>query len=205
MIQKCKIFISLLFTFNFFLLNQFVYAHKINIFAYVENGMVILQSYFSDGKKCKNSAIEVYDEKEGIKLLEGKTDEEGKFSFKIPKFADLKLILKASMGHQVEYIISKEELVDNSLENNEFRDIEEKDSQGSKYETSENEFFSQTVEIEKIVGKVVERKLKPIKSILVKMNEENEKRKIHEIIGGVGYIVGIFGIILFLRKNYKKG
>lgn len=84
-------------------------AHKVNIFAYAEGGTVYTESYFPDGKKVQNGTIEVYDS-QGQKLLEGKTDQEGKFSFPVPKKDDLKIVIIASMGHKNEYVLKKDEL-----------------------------------------------------------------------------------------------
>jgi len=85
------------------------FAHKVNIFAYAENGTVYTESYFPDGKAVQAGTIEVYDS-QGQKLLEGKTDQEGKFSFPVPKKDDLKIVIIASMGHRNEYVLKKDEL-----------------------------------------------------------------------------------------------
>ena len=53
----------------------------------------------------------VYDN-EGNQLLEGKTDEMGEFSFKVPRITDLKIVLKASMGHMGEWKIQAEEITE---------------------------------------------------------------------------------------------
>jgi len=84
-------------------------AHKVNIFAYVEGDTVYTESYFPDGQKVEGGKIEVYDS-QGNKLLEGKTDSEGQFSFKVPKRDDLKIVLIATMGHKNSFLLKKEEL-----------------------------------------------------------------------------------------------
>jgi len=86
-------------------------AHKVNIFAYVDNGVVYTESYFPDGRPVENGAIEVYDS-HGEKLLEGASDTEGLFSFKVPKKDDLTIVINASMGHKNNYILKKEEIGD---------------------------------------------------------------------------------------------
>jgi len=85
-------------------------AHKVNIFAYVEKGMVFTESYFPDGKKVEEGIVEVLDGS-GKKLLEGKTDKEGLFSFPLPaKKQDLTIVLNASMGHKNSFILKKSEM-----------------------------------------------------------------------------------------------
>ena len=58
-------------------------AHKVNIFAYVEGGKIYTESYFPDGRPVEGGTVVVFDSKEK-KLLKGKTDKEGFFSFPIP-------------------------------------------------------------------------------------------------------------------------
>jgi nickel transport protein len=86
-------------------------AHKVNIFAYVDNGVVYTESYFPDGRAVENGAIEVHDS-QGHKLLEGVSDKEGLFSFKVPKKDDLTIVINASMGHKNNFILKKEEIGD---------------------------------------------------------------------------------------------
>ena len=83
---------------------SYTFAHKVVLFAYGEGDKVFTESYFSDGKRCQDSRIEVFDSL-GNKLLEGKTDNNGEFSFNPPKKTDLRIVLTASMGHKDEYTI----------------------------------------------------------------------------------------------------
>lgn len=94
-----------------FAISSTALAHKVNIFAYVENGVVYTESYFPDGRPVANGTIEVYDSQEH-KLLEGVTDEEGLFSFTIPKKDDLTIFINASMGHKNKFILKKDEIGD---------------------------------------------------------------------------------------------
>ncbi len=85
-------------------------AHKVNIFAYVEKGMILTESYFPDGKKVEGGDIEVLDGS-GKKLLVGKTDKEGLFSFPLPeKKEDLTIVINASMGHKNSFLLKKSEM-----------------------------------------------------------------------------------------------
>lgn len=85
-------------------------AHKVNIFAYVEGDVVYTESYFPDGRAVENGIIDVLDAS-GNKLLDGKTDQEGHFSFPLPeKKEDLTIVINASMGHKNSYLLQKSEM-----------------------------------------------------------------------------------------------
>jgi len=85
-------------------------AHRVTIFAWVEGDTVHTQSKFSGGRTVKGCMVVVCDSA-GKQLLEGKTDENGEFSFKVPQKTALKVVLKASMGHLAEWTIPAEEIV----------------------------------------------------------------------------------------------
>jgi len=108
---KIRFLMILMLGVAIFAISSTALAHKVNIFAYVENGVVYTESYFPDGRPVANGAIEVYDSQEH-KLLEGVTDEEGLFSFKVPKKDDLTIVINASMGHKNKFILKKDEIGD---------------------------------------------------------------------------------------------
>lgn len=74
-------------------------AHKVTIFAWVEGDTVHTESKFSGGRRVKDGKVEVFDPA-GTRLLEGRTNDNGEFSFKAPQVSDLKVLLTAGMGHQ---------------------------------------------------------------------------------------------------------
>jgi len=171
-----------------------VFAHKVNIFAYVEGDTVYTESYFPDGKKVKGGIVEVYDSQNN-KLLEGKTDKDGQFNFKLPKKDDLRIVLIATMGHKASYTLSKDELSDVPLTVN---------SNRSGYEESETSQATQVDldQIKTLIDNSLDEKLKPIMRELAKMQQK--RISFTEIIGGIGYIFGITGIILYFA-NKKRG
>ncbi len=211
--NKCFTFF-LLFTVYYLLFTSQSYAHKVNIYAYAENGMVHSESYFVDGSKCKNSILEIFDKKNGTKLLEGKTDEEGRFSFKIPLVTSLKLVLHAGMGHQAEYTIDENEIREamnvkqssippstkTPLKGGSL--ISTKTQQKKTSELSEIKGLSET-EIKEIVEGVLDKKLQPLINMLVKLQETSGKPHLTEIIGGIGYIIGILGIISYFKAKKR--
>ena len=60
-----------------------VWAHKVNVFAWVEGDMVFVEGYYPGGKRAQNSLVEVYNSG-GAKLLEGRTNQKGEFCALFP-------------------------------------------------------------------------------------------------------------------------
>ncbi len=92
----------------------FVHAHKVIIFAWVEDGMIFSESHFGSKREAKNCNISVMNG-EGELVLKGKSDNQGKYSFKIPENikSGLVLNLDAGTGHKAHWKISENELRNN--------------------------------------------------------------------------------------------
>lgn len=191
-----KLLISLAFlTLLLLMPASVVFAHKVNIFAYVEGDTVYTESYFPDGTKVKDGIVEVYDS-QGIKLLEGKSDEKGEFNFKPPKKDDLEIVLIASMGHKNSYTLSADELAGII--------VTEKPQEPESRESEVKEVMQVDLEqIKRIIDSSLNEKLKPIMKQLAKAQQKEVS--FTEVVGGIGYIFGIMGIILYFASKKKKG
>jgi nickel transport protein len=167
-------------------------AHKVMIFAWVEGDTVFTESKFSGGKKVMNAPVVIFD-KEGKKLLEGKTDSKGEFSFKIPKVSDLRIVLNAAMGHKAEWTIPESDIREAGA-------IVEKKSAAET--TGPIPVGLSKEEVRKIVEDSLDKKLRPIVRIMTE--SRNTKPSLTEIIGGIGYIFGLMGIALYFMSRGKK-
>lgn len=205
---------------------QSSYAHKVNIFAYAEDGRIHAEGYFVDGSKCKNSQVDVIDNRTGEKLLEGNTDDNGQFLFDIPRVTTLQLILHAGTGHQNEYILAEEE-VRGAMPNIEEKQKKEKNVKlikkigDEKHETVPeskpeqrekpssiqhgiNTKHTISHDMDAAIERIIDKKLQPVMKILLTLQEKSEKPGITEILGGIGYIIGILGLIAYFKGMAKN-
>ncbi len=167
-------------------------AHKVIIFAWVEGDTVFTESKFSGGKKAINARVEIFD-KDGKKLLEGKTDNKGEFSFKIPKLTDLRIVLNAGMGHKAKWTVPESEIREagNILEKKSAVEPSGPTTVGLSKE-----------EVKKIIEDSLDKKLRPIVRMITE--SKNTKPSLTEIIGGIGYIFGLMGVALYFKNRRKK-
>jgi nickel transport protein len=167
-------------------------AHKVMIFAWIEGDTVFTESKFSGGKKVIHAPVVIFD-KNGKKLLEGKTDNKGEFSFKIPKVSDLRIVLNAAMGHKAEWTVPES-------------DIREAGAMLEKKSTVEPSgpivVGLSKEEVRKIVEDSLDKKLRPIVRMITE--SKNAKPSLTEVIGGIGYIFGLMGIALYFINRGKK-
>jgi len=174
-------------------------AHKVSIFAWVEDDMVYTQSKSSGGKTVKHATVEVYDSR-GNRLLHGKTDEAGEFAFKIPKETEMKIVLLAGTGHRGEWVLPVEEVRGETpgpplVSKNPPKNETESDALAPSPYLSEQD-------IERIVEKTLDKKLKPVMKMLV--DSKTKGPAISEIIGGIGYILGLMGLGAYVHYRRKK-
>jgi nickel transport protein len=171
-------------------------AHKVYIYAWAEGDTVYTESYFSSKKKVQGGVIQVYDIA-GQKLLDGRTNSRGEFVFNAPKRTDLRIVVEAGMGHRGEYILKAEE----------FSGVLGKAAEPPRNRDNPAESVSPVVadaeQIRAVVEQALDARLKPIIRQLAKMNREKGPG-LTEVIGGIGYIFGLMGIVLYL-KSRKKG
>ncbi len=195
-------------------LSGYAYAHKVSIYAYAEDGKVFAEGYFVDGSKAKNSIVEVFDAVSGEKLLEVKTDKNGSASFDIPEGRPLKLVIIASMGHKNDYTISEDELreamgVPNegagnpASEGSELVKVDAPRIPESEVAMPDGAMGLSITEVEAIVGRVLDKKLRPIKNILLQMQESLSRPGMTEVLGGIGYILGLTGIVMYFKGRRR--
>ncbi len=97
------------------------WAHRVNIFAYVEGDKIMVDCSYSKSKRVNHGAITVKDAKTGAVLITGETDEQGRFSFTVPeeakaRRADLVIHLTAGEGHDNEWEVKADEYLSQGAE-----------------------------------------------------------------------------------------
>jgi nickel transport protein len=168
------------------------WGHKVNLFAWVEGDKIFTDSFFSDGKKAVHSRIEVFDSS-GKRLLVGKTDKEGMFSFKLPQKADLNIVLNASMGHRAVFKLPYREMA--GVEEAGKNRATEKDTSIPAVPCMSKE------EIRSLMEEILDQKLRPIHKRLVET--ERKGAGLTDILGGIGYILGMIGVAIYFSHRKK--
>lgn len=87
-----------------------VQAHKVYVFAWVEQGQVYTESRFGD-QPVHGGKVVVKDLDDRV-VLQGTTDDQGNLSFPVPRdvATDLTVHLDAAMGHQATWVVPLIEL-----------------------------------------------------------------------------------------------
>ena len=180
------------------------WAHKVIVFAWAEGDTVFTESKFSGGKRVNSGIIEVY-APDGRKLMEGKTNATGEYSFKIPQKTDLKIVLIAGMGHRGEWTLRREEIEGSSdvatdaIVTGQPADNQKKPA----IPPVQVSPVAGCTDIEKTMEKVMDRKLKPLIRRLNQIERQKDGPAITDILGGLGYILGLVGIVAYVHSRRR--
>lgn len=179
-----------------------VQAHKVNMFAFAEDDRVFVEGYFTDGKRARNSTVEVFSPS-GEVLVAGQTDDQGSFSFEIPQRTDLRIELNSGMGHQTEYTLTEAELTGApapAVEDTAGGGPEQVAVVGDDAEPAPG--GSSAAVDQAAVRRAVGEALRPV---MRSLSELKERRTFSDIIGGIGFIVGIMGVFFYLKARKQSG
>ena len=183
-------------------------AHGVSIFAWIQGETVHTQSKFMGGKRPNQALIEVFDET-GNLLLKGKTDTQGLFSFKAPKISDMQIVLTAGMGHRAVWTLSKDDFQEAVVDADIHRRIRtitpgkpvESNTKTQSIDGSTENGLS-AAEVVDLVEPILDRKLKPLMDKIIALDEN--RISLSDILGGVGYIVGLVGLAAYMRYRGKR-
>lgn len=174
-------------------------AHKVGLFAYEEAGLIYTEAYFVDGTACRNSKITAYDA-EGSVVAEGYTNSEGLYTFPHSGTGDLRIVLRADMGHGNEILLRTGE-TDTGHRSSKMERTEG-DNRDSKTDFNKDAYID-----EAILERIMEAKIAPIRNSVKEIQKGLERPSLGKILGGLGWIVGIAGAYLWgvsTRKDRVK-
>jgi len=198
------------------LLQPLAHAHRVTIFAWIEGQRVYTESKFPGGRHVIETPVVVYDG-QGNRLLAGKTDDTGRFSFEIPKAAPLDIVLEAGQGHQAEWQLSEKEVrkaLGKSVGDAQARNAGGDESTGDMGKGSESARRAadpptpadappclDAERVQEIVEASLERKMTPIMQSLAALQTPGPT--LTDILGGIGYIIGLSGIGFYVAARKK--
>lgn len=179
-------------------------AHKVTVFAWVEGDTVHTESKFSGGRPAREARIEVYDAA-GELLLEGRTDDQGYFAFQPPHAEALRVVLVAGAGHRNEWRVAAEEFAG--------RDPAQSPAApsappaGDAPQAPARDRNAETVSVSKrelqgLIEAALDKKLTPIERRLGAMSDGPS---LTDIVGGIGYIIGLVGLAAYFQSRRKSG
>jgi len=182
-------------------------AHGVLVFAYAQGDTIHTESKFIPDSPVRQGEIQVLEQKTGKVLLTAQTDDQGKFSFKIPAVAaaqkmDLAIVVDAAMGHRGEWLLKADSYLTGVRPGKTATPPASAPLSASTLAAPGTAAGVDGQMLEKIVNKALESQLAPIKEMLTPLT--SHRTSLPDIIGGIGYILGFFGLWAYLQSKRKN-
>jgi len=188
------------------------HAHKATIFAWVQGNTIHTQSKMMGGKRPNQALVDVFDAN-GSLLLQGKTDDQGQFSFPAPQKSYLKIVLNAGAGHRAVWTLTPHDFMAETTEGVPDQSHEDAVPGHALQANPSNKNLSPAApdlltqdEIAVLVASILDQKLTPVMAKLTDMDQK--QIQLSDIIAGLGYIMGLVGLATYMhyrRKMRDKG
>ncbi|MCU7842516.1 MAG: hypothetical protein KZQ93_01605 [Candidatus Thiodiazotropha sp. (ex Monitilora ramsayi)] len=172
-------------------------AHGLKLFVVVEGDVIEGRVNFAGGHSAASAVIKISDS-EGRPLAEKVPDEKGEFSYKVSRRMDHLIVADSREGHVARWRVKAEDIVLASPE-----PVEKPvPIVGERVERSipDAALHDHAAEYDEwIVGtieQVVARQVRPLREQLAAYEE---RVRLRDIVGGLGYIIGLTGLALWWR------
>jgi nickel transport protein len=159
-------------------------AHRLKLFATIEGSDIVGQAYFGGGKYPQNLTITATDP-QGQPLGEAITDAEGRFRLPVTRTVDYLLSAATADGHAASAHVPL---------------AEPGGAEAGKADHG-NQDSTQATVVSADLNRTLTRALRPMEERIQALEETVGAR---DILGGLGYILGLFGLAAWVSAR-KKG
>jgi nickel transport protein len=172
-------------------------AHKLKVFAYAEGDKIQGRAYFVGGAAASGAVIRIIDTA-GVELARLAPDGEGRFSHQVAHRERYRVEADSLDGHQASWTLQADEfpLSLPSLS----RKVEGHSELVGEAVAETPDAPQASLESE--VEQAVARQIRPLREAL---REHEERVRLRDIIGGIGYIVGLAGFALWWSRRRHRG
>jgi nickel transport protein len=182
-----------------------VQAHQVHVFATAEGCTIRGEVYVRGGEPVRKGTVKALGPS-GDALGETTTDDEGKFSLPAQYRCDYRLVVDAGGGHTAEYTLPADELPE-SLP----LPAAEKPASGATPVSGDPEAVTKP-SVSSVGEQAISSQLESLNRQIVQLRKQldgyEQKVRLHDILGGIGYIVGLMGLAAYFagaRRNKREG
>jgi nickel transport protein len=186
-------------------------AHKLKVFAMAVGSHVDGTAYFIGGGPAHGVEVSVQTPS-GEPLATLQTDEDGKFAFTATRRTDQVIVVNTGDGHSARFTISAADLPESLPAagmpahvppEGAPKPLVGASATGTAGVPAVSSILAvqAAVPIEDLVGQAVARQLRPLHE---QINDYEDQVRLRDIVGGIGYIIGIAGLTVALRNRRRE-
>lgn len=165
------------------------YAHRMKVFAWVDGKAIDGEVYFSGGQGAAGSTIELVADQEIVATTQ--SNDEGQFRFEEMTARDYLVRADAGQGHVTTYSVSATEFTPEDVA------VTATATTGTDEASVQPAANSLTpAQLEQAIARAV----RPLRE---QLDQYESKVRMHDVLGGMGYIFGLFGLFVLYRSRRK--
>lgn len=181
-------------------LSTMVWAHQVRVFAYSSGDAVIVEAFIGNNQPLSNGDVIVTSAAGDTILHQGRTDNQGRIQFPRPELPlkdSLTITVNAGQGHKGTWTLHPEDFSQGFSGPTQDQHAPLPQTSTDSKEPSQTPDEQQ--QLAELVAQAVAREVEPLKLMLAK--EINKGPSLQDIIGGIGWLVGIGGLLVALKKK----
>ncbi len=171
---------------------QAALAHKIKVFATAEGRTIEGYVYFPGGGRGRNLQV-LFLGPDGARLGETATDADGRFRYEAASAVDHRMVVDSGDGHRGEYVVSAAELGGAPPAG-----AGAAPATAAARNAPEAPAGTADAALEQLVDRAVARHVRPLRE---QLEAYEEKVRLHDVLGGLGWILGLFGLAAWLHAR----
>lgn len=190
-------------------------AHSLKLWVRVAEGRTLKgRAYFPGGGRAKGVTVEVFDPA-GAKLGSAETDDEGEFTYEAAQRCDHTFVVRTMDGHGDTAVVRAEYLpadlpggtvggasaTAGAAGVSSSAPTARGDTDAPTGAPASTEGTVRAAELERAIDGVVARWAG---QMMDKITEYEDRQRLHDVLGGIGYIVGATGIVFYLLARHRK-
>lgn len=177
-------------------------AHHLNVFAWADGDNIVVRCNFGSKRPALNADVKVFEGASRKLITQGATNEQGEFTFTLPEPLQNGLLIEADagQGHKGEWKMDASELNSGASRSGgaEAKQLPAR-KEAPALASSASGIRSLTREELKAL---IAESIAPLSRQLADLHAD--KPRISEIIGGIGWIMGLAGITFYFMARKKK-
>ncbi|GAA3921596.1 hypothetical protein [Litoribacillus peritrichatus] len=169
------------------------YSHLLKVFAYAEGESEIHgYVYFAGGGPAPGAKVVINQALSGEPLTQVELNEAGEFVYQADQAADYEVVANTGDGHLATWNINKSDFAgEHSVSS------ESNGSSGSPPDSQALEQINNS-DLAKLVERAVAKQVGPLRA---ELQASEERARFSDIMGGIGFIFGLSGVLLWWRSK----
>lgn len=177
-------------------------AHHLNVFAWLEGDNIVVRCNFGSKRPALKAEVKAFEGTSHKLIARGATNEQGEFAFTLPERLQNGLLIEADagQGHKGEWKMDSSEL-DSGVSQQAREEAKHLPVHQEAPAMASSASGINSLSREELKA-IIAESIAPLSRQLADLN--SDKPRISEIIGGIGWIMGLAGITFYFMARKKK-